>query len=313
MRRSILALRWVERSRCAPAGPPLPDGLRWGPLRGWKPDPGPRPIPMSQRIVVVDAFADRPFVGNPAAVCLLDEPREVPWMQDVAREMNLAETAFLVEEPGGYHLRWFTPTVEVDLCGHATLASAHVLWEDGHLSKPDAPPSSVRGAGRLTATKARRLDHARLPGDAGRGARSTPRRSPTPSACRSGSPGGAGSTSWPRSSPNRSSGRSSPTSAGSRSIPARGLIVTARSDAPGFDFVSRFFAPQSGVPETRHRLGALLPSAPTGSGEARPVGAWSATRRRAGAGIVRVRPRGGPGPPRRAGGDGDGRPRWSKD
>src|SRR5438128_261684 len=88
---------------------------------------------MGVRIVQVDAFASRPCSGNPAAVCILPGPRDERWMQDVAREMNLAETAFLHQENGGYRLRWFTPAVEVALCGHATLASAHVLWEEGHL------------------------------------------------------------------------------------------------------------------------------------------------------------------------------------
>src|SRR5256885_4491667 len=88
---------------------------------------------MGLKIVQVDAFADRPFHGNPAAVCVLPAARGEPWMQDVAREMNLAETAFLHPENGDYRLRWFTPAVEVALCGHATLASAHVLWDEGYL------------------------------------------------------------------------------------------------------------------------------------------------------------------------------------
>ena len=88
---------------------------------------------MSIPIYQVDAFADRSFAGNPAAVCLLTKPRDAAWMQDVAAEMNLSETAFPVPREDGYDLRWFTPEVEVDLCGHATLASAHVLWETGHL------------------------------------------------------------------------------------------------------------------------------------------------------------------------------------
>src|SRR5256885_3461634 len=88
---------------------------------------------MGLKIVQVDAFANRAFRGNPAAVCVLPAPRDERWMQDVAREMNLAETAFLHPENGAYRLRWFTPAVEVALCGHATLASAHVLWEEGHL------------------------------------------------------------------------------------------------------------------------------------------------------------------------------------
>ena len=83
------------------------------------------------RIFQVDAFTDAAFAGNPAAVCLLDRPADARWMQRLAAEMNLAETAFVEPRPGGYLLRWFTPVVEVVLCGHATLASAHVLYESG--------------------------------------------------------------------------------------------------------------------------------------------------------------------------------------
>ncbi len=81
----------------------------------------------------VDAFTSRPFTGNPAAVCLLPEDRDDHWMQAVAAEMNLSETAFLLHQDDGYRLRWFTPKIEVDLCGHATLASAHVLWSEGRV------------------------------------------------------------------------------------------------------------------------------------------------------------------------------------
>jgi PhzF family phenazine biosynthesis protein len=90
---------------------------------------------MPIRIVQVDAFTNRPFAGNPAAVCVLDAPRPDSWLRDVAREMNLSETAFLTPRNGDYNLRWLTPAVEVDLCGHATVASAHVLWQDGHLAE----------------------------------------------------------------------------------------------------------------------------------------------------------------------------------
>jgi len=84
----------------------------------------------------IDAFTREPFRGNPAAVCLLDKPRTAEWMQAVAMEMNLSETAYLVPRPdGGYDLRWFTPAIEVPLCGHATLASAHALWESGNLAE----------------------------------------------------------------------------------------------------------------------------------------------------------------------------------
>ncbi len=90
---------------------------------------------MKFKIFTVDAFTDRPFAGNPAAVCLLTEEMPVEWMTDVAAEMNLSETAFLLKKDNEYSLRWFTPKVEVQLCGHATLASAHILWQKNILSK----------------------------------------------------------------------------------------------------------------------------------------------------------------------------------
>src|SRR5215471_11099699 len=83
------------------------------------------------QIFIVDAFAERPFQGNPAAICPLEAPADPAWMQQVAAEMNLSETAFVVPDDGRLELRWFTPQVEVDLCGHATLAAAHLLWEQG--------------------------------------------------------------------------------------------------------------------------------------------------------------------------------------
>ena len=86
---------------------------------------------MNEPIFIVDAFAEKPFSGNPAAVCLLEECRDENWMQSLAAEMNLSETAFLARRDGGFDLRWFTPGGEVGLCGHATLASAHVVWEAG--------------------------------------------------------------------------------------------------------------------------------------------------------------------------------------
>ncbi|MBD2498597.1 PhzF family phenazine biosynthesis protein [Nostoc sp. FACHB-280] len=92
---------------------------------------------MGQIITQVDAFTDKPFAGNPAAVCVLPAPKDADWMQQVAQEMNLSETAFLVKQDDGFNLRWFTPSVEVPLCGHATLASAHVLWSQGHLASDE--------------------------------------------------------------------------------------------------------------------------------------------------------------------------------
>jgi PhzF family phenazine biosynthesis protein len=114
---------------------------------------GPDAIPLWQ----ADAFTDRPFAGNPAAVCLLSRPADAGWMQRLAAEMNLSETAFLVRRPdaegdlgvAAYDLRWFTPTAEVDLCGHATLASAHVLWDSGTVP-PGTPVRFHTQSGELT-------------------------------------------------------------------------------------------------------------------------------------------------------------------
>src|SRR5262245_6075353 len=107
---------------------------------------------MSLPLFQVDAFTNRPFAGNPAAVCLLDEARPDDWMQQIAAEMNLSETAFLLPEADGWRLRWFTPVLEVDLCGHATLASAHVLWETARLG-PEEPARFHTRSGLLTAER----------------------------------------------------------------------------------------------------------------------------------------------------------------
>ena len=93
---------------------------------------------MKQQIIQVDAFTNQRFKGNPAAVCVLETAMEDQWMQSLAQEMNLSETAFLVKQDLHYALRWFTPTTEVPLCGHATLASAHVLWTEGYASTGQA-------------------------------------------------------------------------------------------------------------------------------------------------------------------------------
>ena len=107
---------------------------------------------MAIRIVQVDAFTNKPFAGNPAAVCVLRETADEKWMRNVAREMNLSETAFLVPQDGGYNLRWLTPAIEVALCGHATVAAAHVLWQDGHLPEGQQARFHTR-SGLLTADR----------------------------------------------------------------------------------------------------------------------------------------------------------------
>lgn len=107
---------------------------------------------MALQILTIDAFTSRAFGGNPAGVCLLPDPADPSWMQQVATEMNLSETAFVVPGDGAFGLRWFTPTVEVELCGHATLASAHALWETGR-APADARIAFDTASGRLTAAR----------------------------------------------------------------------------------------------------------------------------------------------------------------
>ena len=107
---------------------------------------------MGPQIFQVDAFTDKPFSGNPAAVCILSNSRDDEWMQRVAQEMNLSETAFLHKQSDGFSLRWFTPTMEVSLCGHATLASAHVLWESG-LLMPSEQAQFYTHSGLLTVSR----------------------------------------------------------------------------------------------------------------------------------------------------------------
>ncbi len=202
---------------------------------------------MGQSITQVDAFTDRPFSGNPAAVCILPGPADERWMRNVAREMNLSETAFLHREEEAFRLRWFTPTVEVDLCGHATLASAHVLWEESYLD-PGARAIFQTRSGALFAWKHGpyiEMDFPSKPAD----------RSETP-------PG----LSEALGAPVLLAGRNGidylvevesedvvrelePDFGALAKVPARGVIVTSRSSSSEFDFVSRFFAPRAGVPE----------------------------------------------------------------
>ena len=120
-------------------------------------------ILMGQQITVVDAFTDVAYGGNPAAVCVLGHPTTEAWMQAVAREMRHSETAFCIpSRDGSFELRWFTPGGEVCLCGHATLATAHVLWEEGRLSLRDKARFSTL-SGELTATPLGRKIEPRLP------------------------------------------------------------------------------------------------------------------------------------------------------
>lgn len=196
----------------------------------------------------VDAFTDRPFAGNPAAVCILDTPREDAWMQDVAREMNLSETAYLHPEDGGYRLRWFTPTVEVELCGHATLASAHVLWRTGRLAAGETARFHTL-SGLLTADRAGEwieLDFPARPVQ--------PAEPPAGLAEAFGVPVAfVGRSRYDYLLELESEGAvraAAPDPRALASLGVRGVIITARGEQGGrFDFVSRFFAPGSGVDE----------------------------------------------------------------
>lgn len=202
---------------------------------------------MSAKIFQVDAFAGNPFSGNPAAVCLLDSKADDTWMQNLASEMNLSETAFVVPEGDGYCLRWFTPTVEVELCGHATLASAHILWETSTLA-PSQPAIFETQSGTLTALKDGNLIRLDFP-------------SKPPSQCQ------------PIPELEKALGVHATFTGNNQmdyfleienderlreirpdfnllgSLGMRGVIVTALSSLPEYDFVSRFFAPGAGIDE----------------------------------------------------------------
>jgi predicted PhzF superfamily epimerase YddE/YHI9 len=202
---------------------------------------------MTLSLTQVDAFTSEPFAGNPAAVCVLPEGRDAAWMQRVAREMNLSETAFLRPREDGFDLRWFTPTVEIDLCGHATLASAHVLWETGRLAASEPARFHTR-SGLLTALSQSGWIELNFP--------ATPDEQVEPP------PGLAEALG---ASP-RYVGRSRfdylveldgeetvrhlrPDFQRLQAISRRGVIVTSRSATPACDFVSRFFAPAAGIDE----------------------------------------------------------------
>ena len=198
-------------------------------------------------IVQVDAFAERAFAGNPAAVCLLAAPAAPAWMQTVAREMNLSETAFVVPLADGFGLRWFTPTTEVDLCGHATLASAHVLWENEILG-PDEPARFHTRSGLLTATRRAHwieLDFPTKP--------QAPADAPPELIVALGvAPLYVGRNQFDylvQVADEATVRGLQPDYGRLRTLPVRGIMVTSRAASSEYDFVSRFFAPGSGVDE----------------------------------------------------------------
>ncbi len=200
---------------------------------------------MPVRIVQVDAFTAVPFAGNPAAVCILPSPADEKWMRNVAAEMNLSETAFLHPENGGYRLRWLTPSVEVDLCGHATLASAHVLWEERHIPA-DAEARFHTRSGLLTCKRVDDWIEMDFPAKLAQPAEAPPQLVEALGA----EPlfTGRNEFDYLVEVANETVLRSlNPNHHLLRQVPARGLIVTAQGK--DYDFVSRFFAPGSGIDE----------------------------------------------------------------
>jgi PhzF family phenazine biosynthesis protein len=204
-----------------------------------------------EKLFQVDAFTDTPFAGNPAGVCLLDEPRSDTWMMQIAREMNLSETAFLRELDGSYDLRWFTPKVEVRLCGHATLAVAHVLWEEKRKAENELIAFDTK-SGRLTAHKrgnlialdfpARKLESVEKNDGVNRALGIEPVFTGKYRA-------GSGDVLLLEVETDDTVRRLAPDFQALTSTGVRSVIVTARSADPIFDFVSRYFAPSVGVNE----------------------------------------------------------------
>lgn len=205
---------------------------------------------MGQPIVQIDAFTSRPFAGNPAAVCVLEERRDDPWMQSVAREMNLSETAFLLRRPegDGFDLRWFTPKTEVDLCGHATLASAHLLWENGIL-RPEEEARFFTRSGRLVARlKPEGWIEMNFPAEPERVAVAPPELITALGVV----PVYAGKNRFDyliEIESEKELHGLRPDFSLLKTIPMRGVIVTCRSITGDYDFVSRFFAPAVGINE----------------------------------------------------------------
>ena len=202
---------------------------------------------MGLTITQVDAFTHTPFAGNPAAVCILPEERDAQWMQNIAGEMNLSETAFLLRQADGFHLRWFTPLVEVDLCGHATLASSHVLWESGVL-QPDQQAHFFTRSGLLMAERQGDWIELNFP--------ATPAQATDAPEDLLQALGisaiyvGKNRFDYLVEVASEDILRSmQPDYVRLLRVSARGIIVTSRASTAGYDFVSRFFAPCVGINE----------------------------------------------------------------
>ena len=201
------------------------------------------------KLLQIDAFTDEPFKGNPAAVCLLDREVSDGWMGAVAAEMNLSETAFLRRDGDGFGLRWFTPTVEVALCGHATLASAHALWEEGDVTDGEPIRFATR-SGVLTASSQDGQIQLDFPATAPRPAEPPPGLL---EALGVKAPGWVGRSRFDylvEVGSEQAVRALRPDIQRLRAVQTRGVTVTAPgSQGSPFDFVSRFFAPTAGVDE----------------------------------------------------------------
>lgn len=202
---------------------------------------------MSTAIYQVDSFTDTPFHGNPAAVCILGEPATEEWMQQVASEMNLSETAFLHKEGEGFHLRWFTPAIEVELCGHATLASAHILWQTGLLQLNEKAIFYTQ-SGVLTAKLAE--DWIEMDFPAGHVEPLEESDELQDALGIQAQYTGKGSADYLVELESAAVVRAlDPDFRRLKSCGLRGVIVTSSSDDASYDFISRFFAPGAGIDE----------------------------------------------------------------
>ena len=202
---------------------------------------------MAQEIFQVDAFTDQSFTGNPAGVCIMSEAGADDWMQNIAAEMNLSETAFLHPQKDGYNLRWFTPNVEVDLCGHATLASAHILWETGSIPG-DVQARFYTRSGLLTAVRHANwieMDFPSVPEVEAQAPRNLAKALGVSLIYV-----GRNDFDYLVEVESEKVVRSiEPDFTLLSSVSGRGFCVTSRADSNQFDFISRFFAPAVGVNE----------------------------------------------------------------
>ena len=202
---------------------------------------------MSIPIYQVDAFTNTPFCGNSAAICLLSEPKDEIWMQNVAAEMNLSETAFLYRQDEGYNLRWFTPAIEVDLCGHATLAAAHALYEAGHIGDKELVKFSTR-SGFLTATRADNMIELNFPKEPADEAKNIPANLLGALHVRPTFVGKNRLDYLIEVASVEEVQNLTPNFDQLKSLKMRGVMVTAKSQSE-CDFVSRYFAPGAGINE----------------------------------------------------------------